>query len=826
MNKILLLLDRRQNRRLLAEALAPRYEVISPASDEALQGEFDLGIVDGVALERLWTQVQARKQAARPAFLPFLLVASRQDVSQITRHLKTIDELIISPIEKVELQARVEVLLQTRRLSLESEAWFRTTLYSIGDAVIATDRRGVIRQMNAEAERLTGWREAEAQGRALDEVFHIVNQDTRAPVENPVQRILREGVAVSLANHTLLIARAGAEIPIADSGAPIYSENEPVGVVLVFRDQTTERAAQQATQEAREFAQAIVATIREPLLVLDAELRAVSANRAFYTTFQTAPEATLGQFVYDLGNRQWDIPDLRRLLHDILPHNTHFDDYKVTHAFERIGQRIMLLNARRIYREERKTQFILLAIEDITTREQQAAELQRLLAEAEQGRRALLAVIENQNRIEQERQRHLQELSAIYKAACILQHLYTPDQLAQELIVLIEDTLGYEYGAVLVLDEASGELIPFALSEQGRGRDFVPLDQAHVASHHITLGKGIVGWVAQTGQPVRLGHVQADPRYYPMREGICSELCVPLRAGDRTIGALNVETTKPDAYTESDQRVLETVASQIALAIQQAFFYDQIQRHSRELEQRVRERTIELEVANKELETFAYSVSHDLRAPLRALEGFAALLARYQEQLDEQGQHYLERIRAALQQMENLINALLDLSRVMRCAMVRRPVDLSALASQVAAELQAREPQRRIEFVIADGLTTQGDPHLLRIMLDNLLGNAVKFTGKCERAVIEFGMSAADRAAGRQQNVSSPVYFVRDNGVGFDMAYADKLFAPFQRMHSEREFPGTGIGLATVQRIVARHGGCVWAQAQVNSGATFYFTLA
>ncbi|HOT93302.1 MAG TPA: PAS domain S-box protein [Anaerolineae bacterium] len=252
MAKILLLMEHRQNCRLLAEMLAPRYEVLIPSSDEALQDEFDLGIVDGVMLDRLWTQVQARKEAARPAFLPFLLVTTRQDVGQATRHLwKTIDELIISPIEKVELQARVEVLLQARRLSLESEAWFRTTLYSIGLAVIATDRRGIIRQMNAEAERLTGWCEAEAQGQPLEAVFHIANEETRAPLENPVQRVLREGpVTLGLDSYVLLNARDGVEYPIAGSGTPVRDESGTlIGVVIAFRNHGPERAAQRALQE-------------------------------------------------------------------------------------------------------------------------------------------------------------------------------------------------------------------------------------------------------------------------------------------------------------------------------------------------------------------------------------------------------------------------------------------------------------------------------------------------------------------------------------------------------------------------------------------------
>ncbi len=259
------------------------------------------------------------------------------------------------------------------------QRWLRAVLQSIGDAVITTDKKGKVRDMNPVAERLTGWSESEARNQALSKVFRIINEETRKKSRNPVTRVLREGRVVGLANHTLLVARDGAETPIADSGAPIQDEDGTiVGVVLVFRDQTAERQAAQALQEAKEFAESIVATIREPLLVLDADLRVVSANRSFYKTFQVTAEETEGERVYDLGNGQWNIPRLRQLLENILPQNTSFDDFEVQHDFERIGPRVMVLNARRIYREANKARLILLAIEDVTERRRAEEEKARL----------------------------------------------------------------------------------------------------------------------------------------------------------------------------------------------------------------------------------------------------------------------------------------------------------------------------------------------------------------------------------------------------------------------------------------------------------------
>lgn len=239
----------------------------------------------------------------------------------------------------------------------------------------------------------------------------------------------------------------------------------------------------------------------------------------------------------------------------------------------------------------------------------------------------------------------------------------------------------------------------------------------------------------------------------------------------------------------------------------------QVQRLNEDLGRRL----AELAAVNQELESFSYSVSHDLRAPLRSIDGFGqALEEEYGAVLEDTGRDYLRRMRAATRRMGELIDDLLDLSRVSRREMRREQVDLSALARSVIAALREGEPARTVDATIADGLVTAGDPHLLTLLLQNLLGNAWKFTSRRADGRIEFGAGVRD---------GQRVYVVRDNGVGFDMAYVHKLFGPFQRLHRTTDFPGTGIGLATVQRIVARHGGTVWAEGEVGRGATFSFTL-
>jgi PAS domain S-box-containing protein len=237
----------------------------------------------------------------------------------------------------------------------------------------------------------------------------------------------------------------------------------------------------------------------------------------------------------------------------------------------------------------------------------------------------------------------------------------------------------------------------------------------------------------------------------------------------------------------------------------------------RKLNKSLEMQAAELAAANKELEAFSYSVSHDLRAPLRTIDGFSrALLEDYADKLDEEGRDYLNRVRAATQRMGHLIDDLLNLSLMMRTEIRREEINMSELAHTIGEELRKTQPERQVEFVIQEGALAQGDARLLREMLENLLGNAWKFTGKNPHSRIEFGVT---------QQEGQKVHFVRDNGAGFDMKYADRLFVPFQRLHSTDEFSGNGIGLTIVSRIINRHGGQIWAEAEVEKGATFYFTL-
>lgn len=244
---------------------------------------------------------------------------------------------------------------------------------------------------------------------------------------------------------------------------------------------------------------------------------------------------------------------------------------------------------------------------------------------------------------------------------------------------------------------------------------------------------------------------------------------------------------------------------------------ESLARLNQELEHRVVERTAQLQVINRELEAFSFSVSHDLRAPLRHIGGFTQILLEdFAEALGVEGCAYLRKVTDASRRMERLIDSLLNLSRVARSELHRRQVDFTRQCNGVACELHETEPDRAVEFAIAEGLTVLGDAHLMRLVAQNLIGNAWKYTATTECAIIEVG---------KEETGGEEAFFVRDNGVGFDMSQAHRLFGAFQRLHAEEDFEGTGIGLATVQRIVHRHGGRVWADGAVGKGATFRFTI-
>jgi len=477
----------------------------------------------------------------------------------------------------------------------------------------------------------------------------------------------------------------------------------------------------------QEYAESIINTVREPLIALDQDLRVVTVSRSFYDFFKVSPENTVGQLIYDLGNRQWDIPKLRELLETILPQKATFDNYEVEHEFAGIGRRIMLLNARQIQRALGKERIILLAIEDITERK-----------ELEEAHSKLAAIVES----------------------------------AYDAII------GEDLEGIVVSWNRGAEIVYQYNAKEITGKSISPLMPPSQPDEYKEV-------LAKIGRGETVKHYETQRRRKDGQLIDVSLTISPVKdTSGKTIGA-------------------STIARDIT--------------EKKKVEERVMKARDAAEAFNKELEAFSYSVSHDLRAPLRSIDGFSqALLEDYQDQLDDTAKSYLNRVRKAAQHMGCLIDDMLKLSQVTRSEFRRESVDLSSMVRASSEKLQGNNPDRTVDVIIREGVFVNGDSNLLQIALDNLVGNAWKFASHEAQPQFEFGTTVKE---------GKTACFIRDNGVGFDMAYVDKLFGAFQRLHTSLEFPGTGIGLATVKRVINRHGGQVWAEAEVGKGATFYFTL-
>lgn len=380
-------------------------------------------------------------------------------------------------------------------------------------------------------------------------------------------------------------------------------------------------------------------------------------------------------------------------------------------------------------------------------------------------------------------------------------------------------------------------------AQDDEARSILPM--AHAGHDVGYLSSIVLTWDAEqptgrgpAGQTIRSGEVRVseditrgDNQFFwsekAVQQGYRSAVFLPLRDASRTFGLLCLYSASVEKLAPEEVKLLQELVDNLAFGIgnlrsrlERKQAQVEILRLNAELEERVRQRTAQLEAANQELEAFSYSVSHDLRTPLSAIDGFSGLLAkdiRAGGMTPARGQHYLTRIRAGVAQMGELINALLSLAQVSKTSLRWDSVNLSALAQEVLNGYHEREPGRSVQLQVAPDVQVQGDARLLRQVLDNLLGNAWKFSAGQPQTRIAFGRE--------QGSEGQDVYVVRDNGAGFDMAYSEKLFGAFQRLHTVAEFEGTGIGLATVHRIVVRHGGKVWAESAPGQGATFYFTL-
>lgn len=391
----------------------------------------------------------------------------------------------------------------------------------------------------------------------------------------------------------------------------------------------------------------------------------------------------------------------------------------------------------------------------------------------------------------------------------------------------------------LIVDPGGYRLAWIGFAENDEARSIRPvaqfgyeagyLENARISWGDNDRGRGPSGTAIRSGEIQVNQDFQTNPRMAPWRadaakRGYASSIALPLKGESGTFGVLSIYACEPDAFDPSEVQLLEELAYDLAFGIaslrlraEHEAAEREIRRLNESLERRVRERTAELEAVNEELQAFSYSVSHDLRAPLRALDGFSKLvLDECADGISAPGREYLRRIRANSQYMGQLIDSLLRLSHVSLQESRRVAVDLSAIADGIRRDLQAEDTVRSVAWNIAPDIVVQADPDLMRVALDNLLRNAWKYTAERAEARIEFGRETVE---------GEEVYFVSDNGAGFDMAYANRLFKPFQRLHGRARFEGSGVGLAIVWRVIRKHGGRLWATGIPDRGASFRFTL-
>ncbi|MFS8065285.1 MAG: sensor histidine kinase, partial [Byssovorax sp.] len=427
------------------------------------------------------------------------------------------------------------------------------------------------------------------------------------------------------------------------------------------------------------------------------------------------------------------------------------------------------------------------------------------------------------------------DIISVLKASQSISSEIVLSRLVETLIRIVIESAGAQKGYLLRRRQDDWVVeVEARVGDHGSGIEVL---QRGTPVGSTALPASILNYVKRTREQVVLDNAVLDARFSAdpciAERRARSVLCLPVVRQTELVALFYLENNlTTGAFTPDRLAVLELLTSQAAISLENAALYTdlsqenadrkraeaEVRKLNEELERRVSDRTAQLSAANRELEAFSSSVSHDLRAPLRSINGFSkAILEDYGDRLDEEGRGYLHHVRAASKRMGTLIDDMINLSRVTRSEMERHDVDLSGLVRTVLAALARDEPERKVEVDIEAGLFVSCDERLLRIALENLLSNAWKFTSKRACAHIVFG------AAGLRDGLT--VYFIRDDGAGFDMAHATKLFTPFERLHTTSDFPGTGIGLATVRRVISRHGGHAWAESSVGQGATFYFTL-
>ncbi len=674
--------------------------------------------------------------------------------------------------------------------ALRTERDFVDSLIETAQVIILVlDSQGRIVRFNPYLEEISGYRLADVQGQ--DWIGTFLPARDRDSIR---QLFLQSVSSVRRLSHVNpIVTKDGREREIEWFNRVLEDEaGKIIGLLAIGQDITERKRALEALKGEKDFVSALLDTVGALVVVLD--------RRGYIVRFNQTCERLTGYSFSEVKKAPfWDIlllPEevagvkevFQKLQSGNFPQS--YENYWVTKDERR---RLITWSNTALLNDDGSVRYVIATGLDVTEKKEAELHLNR--------QRAILDGI---NRFKD-------------ALACD-----TETELWQACLAIAENLTGSKFGFIDELNPG-GRMDVVAMSGPGWETCRVPRSGPGLDHLKDLELRGLVGQVFLEEQSLITNDPSSPQAGTGSPEGhppMNAYLGVPLKHEGKVIGVIGL-ANKEGGYDQTDREAVETLAVAMVEALMRKRAERQVRELNAELELRIREvsqRRAELEAANKELESFSYSVSHDLRSPLRGISGFARILEQdYGPQLEAQGLGYLHKIQDSARQMAELIDALLTLSRTMRAPMRRTQVHLSSLARAVAEDLKNSDPGRQVEFVIAPDLVAAGDPPMLLAVLRNLLDNAWKFTGKVPGARIEFGA--------RPQENGCQVYFVRDNGAGFDMNYANKLFRAFQRLHPVGDFPGTGIGLATVQRVIERHGGRVWAEGAVDQGATFYFTL-